>query len=193
VSERRQVLSAFCFVLLLVLFGVAPWLLAQTPRPTPTNAAAAGTGGSCGALGGDVTGTCGANTVVKINGTAFSGTSGHLVSLGASNTPADSGIVATAVTQTIASGTSAMATGAITSGACAAAVTTTATGTATTDNIQADFNADPTSTTGYSPTVNGMLTVIKYPTSGNVNFKVCNNTSASVTPGPVTFNWRVVR
>jgi hypothetical protein len=57
----------------------------------------------------------------------------------------------------------------------------------------ADFNADPTSTTGYSPSSSGMLTIVKYPTSGNVNFKVCNNTANSVTPGAATLNWRVVR
>lgn len=96
-------------------------------------------------------------------------------------------------TQTIASGTAALGTSAISSGTCATAVTKTATGVATTDNIQADFNADPTSTTGFSPSSSGMLTIIKYPTSGNVNFKVCNNTSASITPGAVTLNWRVVR
>jgi hypothetical protein len=46
-------------------------------------------------LSGDAT-TSGSNavTVVKINGTSFAGTSGHVVSFGASNTPADSGIVA---------------------------------------------------------------------------------------------------
>ena len=98
-----------------------------------------------------------------------------------------------AYTQTIASGTAALGTGAISSGTCATVVTVTATGVATTDDIMSDFNADPTSTTGYSPSANGMLTIIKYPTSGNVNFKVCNNTASSVTPGAVTLNWRVVR
>lgn len=96
-------------------------------------------------------------------------------------------------TVTIASGSSALGTSLIASGACASAVTGTATGTATTDNIMADFNADPTSTTGYSPTTNGMLAIIKYPTSNTVNFKVCNNTSASITPGAITLNWRVTR
>jgi hypothetical protein len=38
-----------------------------------------------------------------------------------------------------------------------------------------------------------MLTIIKYPTFGNVNFKVCNNTANGITPGHVTLNWRVVR
>jgi hypothetical protein len=26
-----------------------------------------------------------------------------------------------------------------------------------------------------------------------VNFKVCNNTGTSITPGAITLNWRVVR
>jgi hypothetical protein len=95
--------------------------------------------------------------------------------------------------QTIASGTAALGTSAISSGACATVVTVSATGTATTDNLMADFNADPTSTTGFSASANGMLTIIKYPTLNNVNFKVCNNTQSSVTPGAVTLNWRVLR
>lgn len=97
------------------------------------------------------------------------------------------------VTSTIASGTSAMGTGAITSGTCATVVTTTATNTATTDVIMAGFNGDPTAVTGYAPATAGMLTIISYPTANNVNFKVCNNTSSSITPGAITLNWRVVR
>jgi uncharacterized membrane protein len=38
-----------------------------------------------------------------------------------------------------------------------------------------------------------MLTIIAYPSSNNVNFKVCNNTNSSVTPGAITLNWRVIR
>ncbi len=97
------------------------------------------------------------------------------------------------LTQTIANGTASLGTSAISSGACATVVTVSATGVATTDNIMADFNADPTSTTGYSPSSSGMLTIIKYPTANNVNFKVCNNTASSITPGAITLNWRVVR
>ena len=100
---------------------------------------------------------------------------------------------AATLTQTVASGATAMATGAIASGACTSATTTTATGTATTDTVAATFNADPTATTGYSPATAGMLTIIAYPTSNTVNFKVCNNTGASITPGAVTINWRVTR
>jgi hypothetical protein len=38
-----------------------------------------------------------------------------------------------------------------------------------------------------------MLTIFAYPTANNVNFKVCNNTAGSITPGAITLNWRVVR
>jgi hypothetical protein len=97
------------------------------------------------------------------------------------------------LTQTIASGIASLGTSSISSGTCAAVVTATATNVAATDVVVAGFNGDPTSTTGYVPTTSGMLTIIAYPTSGNVNFKVCNNTGAAITPGSVTLNWRVTR
>ena len=102
-------------------------------------------------------------------------------------------LAAPTATITIASGAKALATGAIGSAACTAAQTDTATGTLTTDAIIASFNGDPTGVTGYVPLTTGMLTVIPYPTAGTVNFKVCNNTGASITPGAITLNWRVVR
>lgn len=97
------------------------------------------------------------------------------------------------LSSTIASGTSAMGTGAISSATCATVVTTTATNTATTDVVLWGFNGDPTAVTGYVPLTAGMLTIIAYPSSGNVNFKVCNNTTGSITPGAITLNWRIVR
>lgn len=99
----------------------------------------------------------------------------------------------TTCTTTIASGTLALATGAITSGTCTTAQTATATGTASTDTVMADFNADPTAVTGYTPAITGMLTIIKYPTTNTFNVKVCNLTAASITPGAITLNFRVVR
>jgi hypothetical protein len=92
-----------------------------------------------------------------------------------------------------ATGTAALGTSEIASGACASVVTVAGTGIATTDIIAWGFNADPTSTTGYSASANGMLTIIAYPTSGNANFKVCNNTAGAVTPGAVTLNWRTIK
>lgn len=96
-------------------------------------------------------------------------------------------------TTTIASGAKALATSAISSATCTSVQTDTATGAATTDVVTAVFNADPTATTGYVPLTSGMLTIIVYPTSNTVNFKVCNNTLNSITPGAITLNWRVVR
>lgn len=96
-------------------------------------------------------------------------------------------------TQTIASGTSAMGTSAISSGTCATVVTTSATGTAATDVIEMNPNTDPTAVTGYGPSASGSLYIWKWPTTNNVNFKVCNNTSGSITPSALTLNWRVVR
>ncbi len=96
-------------------------------------------------------------------------------------------------TVTIASGTSALGTGAIASAACATVVTTSATGTATTDVVQWGFNGDPTGVTGYAPVTTGALTIFAYPSANNVNYKVCNLTSASITPGAITLNWRVAR
>jgi hypothetical protein len=96
-------------------------------------------------------------------------------------------------TSTIASGTAALGVAAIASGACATVVTATATGVATTDVLTASFNGDPTAVTGYIPTTAGMLSVITYPTANTANFKVCNNTASSITPGAITLNWRVVR
>lgn len=93
----------------------------------------------------------------------------------------------------IASGAKALATSAISSAACSSAQTATATGTLTTDVVTASFNGDPTAVTGYVPLTAGMLTIIVYPTADTVNFKVCNNTSSSITPGAITLNWRVSR
>jgi hypothetical protein len=91
----------------------------------------------------------------------------------------------------IASGTNALGTSAIASGACGTATTSVATNALTTDNVIADFNADPTSTTGYQ--AGAMLTIVKWVSANQVNFKQCNNTANSITPAAVTLNWRIVR
>ncbi|HVW09925.1 MAG TPA: hypothetical protein VHC90_15155 [Bryobacteraceae bacterium] len=113
---------------------------------------------------------------------------GGTLSLGGSLT-----LTCATCTQTVASGTAALGTLAISSGACASVVTVSASGVAVTDDILADFNGDPTATTGYLPSTSGTLTIFKYPSLNGVNFKVCNLTGGSITPGAVTLNWRVVR
>jgi hypothetical protein len=98
-----------------------------------------------------------------------------------------------ATVQTIASGTATMGTGAITSGGCATAVTATATGAATTDRIVATPNVDPTGVSGYGPSASGSLYIQAFPTANTVSFKVCNNTSGTITPAALTLNWAVLR
>lgn len=97
------------------------------------------------------------------------------------------------ITRTIASGATAMGTSSIASGACSAAVTVSATGVLATDTITFAPNVDPTSVTGYAPSASGSLYIWPYPTAGNVNFKVCNNTGTSQTPSALTLNWKVPR
>lgn len=89
----------------------------------------------------------------------------------------------------VAVGTASLGTSAISSGACATVVTVTATGMDSGDIIIWTPNASLNAVTGYAPTTNGSLIVRSYPTTNNVNFDVCNNTTGSITPGAVTLNW----
>jgi hypothetical protein len=93
----------------------------------------------------------------------------------------------------MASGTKTLATNAIASGVCATAETATATGAVVTDIALASFNGDVSAVTGYTPATTGTLRIDVYPTTNTINFKVCNNTAASITPGAVTLNWRILR
>lgn len=128
--------------------------------------------------------TLGAGKTATVSNTlTFTGTDSSSVAFGAGGT----------VSYKVASGTSALGTSAISSATCATVVTTTATGTATTDVINWGFNGDPTGVTGYAASASGMLTIIAYPSANNVNFKVCNNTAGSITPGAITLNWIVVK
>lgn len=129
-------------------------------------------GKTCG-LGALATVTPGAN-VATAAGVALSGAGG--------------------LTSTIASGTAVLGTSAISSGACATVVTVSATNVATTDVVSFGYNGDPTAVTGYGASATGaVLSIYPYPTSGNVNVKVCNSSSGSITPSAMTLNWRVTR
>lgn len=94
---------------------------------------------------------------------------------------------------TVASGTITLSTTPISSATCISVQSAAATGAAATDTLMANPNADPTSTTGYIPLTTGMLAIFTWPSTNTVNFRVCNNTLATITPVALPLNWRVVR
>lgn len=98
------------------------------------------------------------------------------------------------VGRTIASGTTAMPTAAVGANSCSATATTaTATGAATTDVATITYASDPTGVTGYGAGTNGGITIRAWLTTNTINFKLCNETGSSITPGAVSVNWRVPR
>ena len=72
-------------------------------------------------------------------------------------------------------------------------MTAAASGVTTTDVISWMPNTDLSVVKEYAPAAIGGFAIYPYATAGNVNFKVCNPTSASIPPGAVTLNWRVTR
>lgn len=96
------------------------------------------------------------------------------------------------ITRTICAASKALQTSAISS-ASLANDTLTCTGLLTTDVVMCSFNGIVTAVTGYIPSTNGMLSVYVYPTANTINITAINNTSSSITPGPVTVNCRAER
>lgn len=92
----------------------------------------------------------------------------------------------------IANGTSALGTSSISSGVCGTTTTVSATGVVSTDAITWNFNADVSAVTGYTPATTGSLIIYVWPTANNVNFRQCNPTASSITPGAATVNYKVV-
>jgi len=151
---------------------------------------------SSSTTGGQLDATAVASASKQGNGTKFAMatgtfTSGDYVKIDSNGNLVDGG--AGTGSGTVASGTAAMGTSAISSGTCSSVVSVSATGVATTDSIIATPNTDPTTVTGYGPSASGSLFIVAYPTANYVNFKVCNNTANSITPGALTLNWRVTR
>lgn len=102
---------------------------------------------------------------------------------------------AATLTRTIASGTTAMPTGALAGNSCDASATTSAgSGIQTSDAVAVTFASDPTGVVGYGGgTPNGGITINAWPTSGQMNFKTCNQTASSITRGAISVNWRDTR
>jgi hypothetical protein len=97
------------------------------------------------------------------------------------------------VPQVIAIGSAALDTLAIASGACATTVTGIATGTTTSSVVHWSLATDPNGVTGYAGGATGeVLQIYAFTTANSVNFRVCNNTSHSITPGAMSVNWDVI-
>ena len=97
-------------------------------------------------------------------------------------------------TQTIGSGTIALGTNTILSSSCALVSSPNPVpGVLSTDAITWSFSTDPNSVPGYGAGSTGSLSIWAFPTANNVNFRVCNLTSAAIIPGAVTLNWIVTR
>jgi hypothetical protein len=133
-----------------------------------------------------------AGTPNKINLPTTTGTSGQVLTTDGAN-PQQTSWTTVGTTTTIASGSQALGTTLITSGSKSTILTITAAGVLATDNVMLDFNTDPSGITGYAPSATGMLTIIKWCSAGAINIYQYNNTAASITPGAVTVNYRVVR
>ena len=148
-------------------------------------------------IGGAATLVINAGTAAHPNCTGFQsdGTNYNLIdAVYGSGVAAAAGLALSAaggLTSTIFHGTLTIPATAIGAGACGTAITAAATNVVTTDVVTAGFAADPTATTGFLPTA--MLTIVPYPTAGNVNAKVCNLTGSSITPTSTTINVSVNR
>ena len=131
---------------------------------------------------------------VQIIGSVTAGDALKVASGASGKNIQDAGVAFSSLTRTIASGAKALNTTAVSANTCGTAQTDTATGTLTTDAISWAPNADITAVTGYNVAGTFGLEIFAYPTADTINFKVCNTTSSSITPGSaITLNWRVTR
>jgi hypothetical protein len=94
-------------------------------------------------------------------------------------------------------GTTALATSSIASGACQTVTagsvnSSAATGATTSSKIIWTPAISLQTVTGYHVSTSGALSIDAFPTSGYVNFNVCNWTASSITPGALTLNWQVL-
>jgi hypothetical protein len=94
---------------------------------------------------------------------------------------------------TIFSGTAVLPTAAITAGFCAIGPQELVTGVLATDVVTISSSADWSTITGYGPAATDGLKVYAWPQNNAVNFKLCNGSGASITPGAATLNIRVIR
>jgi hypothetical protein len=94
--------------------------------------------------------------------------------------------VATAVTYPVANTTFTTSTGSVGANTCNSTVQVAMTGVTTSMTFLITASADTSAATGWGST--GGLVLDVWPTAGYANYKICNQTAASITPTAVTFN-----
>jgi hypothetical protein len=98
------------------------------------------------------------------------------------------------IPQVLAKGISALGTVAIAPGTCGATVSIDATGATTTSVVHWSPASDLNTASGYAGSeIGAILQIYAFPTSNKANFRVCNNTSKSIKPGPMSVNWDVTQ
>lgn len=141
----------------------------------------------------NASGSSAAPTAVPLPTTGTNGCAGASNALTYNNSTHAYGCDLTS-TQTIANGQASIPVTALAGNSCdASATTATATGAATTDTATVSYASDPTGVTGYGGGTNGGITISAWLTSNTFNFKRCNQTASSITPGALSLNWRVTR
>jgi hypothetical protein len=95
--------------------------------------------------------------------------------------------------QNVCSGSLTLGTAPIPSGGQATIVTANCPTLLTTDVISASSNVNIFTVVGYVPSTNGILTINVFPTAGQVNVAVANNTGKAIIPALLTLNYKVTR
>jgi hypothetical protein len=96
--------------------------------------------------------------------------------------------------QVVSMGQLALGAKAILPGACAATVTAVATHATTGSVIHWSYASDTNGVAGYEGSSAGAIVKVDaFPTANAVNFRVCNNTASSITPGTMSVNWDVTQ
>ena len=98
------------------------------------------------------------------------------------------------VTHTIAKGTFTLPATSLAAYSCGSVTSIAASGVSFNDVVNCSPNTDPTVGWGSFGDSEGIVCVVHaYPTTGYVNFRVCNTTANPGSPPNLTYNWQVLR
>lgn len=119
--------------------------------------------------------------LVPVTSSVGSGSSGSIVALN-SNGQVDSTMLPTVIANVQIT----LPTTAIAANSCTTPATVSMPGLKTTSALMTAFASNPNSVTGWG--LGGGLVLTAWPTANTLNWSVCNQTGASITPGAMTLN-----